>query len=437
MKKIRNMFATLISLVLMMTCMVTMASAAEIGIPESHHAMPIYVNNQLIQDMNVYADSAGEIWINYSDISRVFPNETKDMSLPALSAETPLKGWAENFGYRMNVQSNGVYLFGGSSTNPPPDVQIPENHTAIPVYVNNQRVIGANTYADQNGNLWVTYSDVFRIFPQETANMNLPATTAETSLKGWVYAFGYTMSVSYNGVLLEKSFTTQPAPEVPTTPTIPTTPSIPSTPTVPTVPTTPNSTVKVYVNDKRVNTSDVYLDANNVVMPGSMNAIYSIFPEVRNLSTNATGTPLKTLASNLGYKFVQKGIRCYLSNYTLKPYAKPVEVVLNDTILDFPDQQPIILSGRTLVPVRTFAEALGWTVDYVDGRVTISNGQHTIVLWIRSTTYTINGVEKVMDVPPQLIGSRTLIPVRLVSEAFGCPVGYDGSGEVITVTVTK
>ncbi len=429
--KFRNAIATLLSFVLMVACLAPSVNAAELGIPENHTAMPVYVNGHEVSGVNVYADQENTVWINYSDISRVFPNETSGMNFPTLSAETQLNGWAESFGYTLYLQYGAVYLEKGNSGNHTPDIQIPENHQAIPVYVNNQMVVGASAYRDQDDNLWVTYSDVYRIFPQETRDMNLPQTVAETSLKGWTYAFGYTISISYNAVYLEKQFTVTP------TPSIPTHPSIPSVPTIPTIPTTPNNTVKVYVNDMKINTSDVYLDSTNIVMPGSMNAIHSIFPEAKNLDSNAVGIPLSQLASNLGYKYVQNGIRCYMSNYLLKPSAKPVEVVLNDTILDFPDQQPIILSGRTLVPVRTFAEALGWNVDYADGRVTISNNQNTIVLWIGSTTYTINGVEKVMDVSPQLIHSRTLIPVRLVSEAFGCTVGYDGSEEVITVTITK
>lgn len=40
-----------------------------------------------------------------------------------------------------------------------------------------------------------------------------------------------------------------------------------------------------------------------------------------------------------------------------------VKIFLNDTLLK-PDVDPIIIDGRTLVPVRTIAEALGLTLDY-------------------------------------------------------------------------
>jgi hypothetical protein len=36
------------------------------------------------------------------------------------------------------------------------------------------------------------------------------------------------------------------------------------------------------------------------------------------------------------------------------------------------DAAPVIIAGRTMVPVRFLAEALGFTVDYSDGVVTLT-----------------------------------------------------------------
>ena len=39
-----------------------------------------------------------------------------------------------------------------------------------------------------------------------------------------------------------------------------------------------------------------------------------------------------------------------------------------------------------------------------------------------------------LDVPPQLIGGRTLVPARAVSEAFGCDVKWDDSTQTVIIT---
>ena len=54
----------------------------------------------------------------------------------------------------------------------------------------------------------------------------------------------------------------------------------------------------------------------------------------------------------------------------------------------------------------------------------------TVVMTIGSATYTVNGAEKTMDVAPFINGSRTMVPVRFVAEAFGIKVipTYDQNG---------
>ena len=47
-----------------------------------------------------------------------------------------------------------------------------------------------------------------------------------------------------------------------------------------------------------------------------------------------------------------------------------------------------------------------------------------IEMTINNPTYIENGVVKTMDTPPQLINNRTMIPVRLVSEALGADVEW-------------
>ncbi len=116
-----------------------------------------------------------------------------------------------------------------------------------------------------------------------------------------------------------------------------------------------------------------------------------------------------------------------------------VTVTVNGEAVYF-DQPPIILDGRTLVPIRAVFEAMGCQVGY-DGasqQVSIANGDELVVCRIGDANYekytggalTANGV---FDVVPQVINDRTLVPVRALSEAFGCDVEWKGDTQTVVI----
>ena len=87
---------------------------------------------------------------------------------------------------------------------------------------------------------------------------------------------------------------------------------------------------------------------------------------------------------------------------------------------------------RTFVPVRFVAERLGAKVDWENDTQTavITKDGHTIRMKVGALTYTLDGVEKTMDVPAEFTPSvnnefRTMVPVRFVTEALGYQVEWD------------
>ena len=117
------------------------------------------------------------------------------------------------------------------------------------------------------------------------------------------------------------------------------------------------------------------------------------------------------------------------------------DFVINNNIVTVPDAAPYIANDRTYVPFRALGEALGAKVVWDnDARtVTYTLGDTEIVMTIGDTTYTINGVEKTMDVAPEITGDRTYVPVRFVAEGLGFKVTplYADNGTTASVVFEK
>ncbi len=121
-----------------------------------------------------------------------------------------------------------------------------------------------------------------------------------------------------------------------------------------------------------------------------------------------------------------------ISTYALNQ----ITVTLNGTYINF-DVQPTEINGRVLVPVRAIFEALGAKVDWNESKneVVATKGDVTIRLYKDNTTMYRNNNAITLDVPAKDIGDRILVPVRAISEAFGCKVDWsDANSQVIITT---
>jgi len=90
------------------------------------------------------------------------------------------------------------------------------------------------------------------------------------------------------------------------------------------------------------------------------------------------------------------------------------------------DVAPIIIDGRTLMPVRAVAEGLGATVEWDEmlRLVTIERDRVTLRMTIDGTSARINNQEVTLDVAPVIIDSRTYMPIRFVAENLYADVSW-------------
>lgn len=103
------------------------------------------------------------------------------------------------------------------------------------------------------------------------------------------------------------------------------------------------------------------------------------------------------------------------------------------------DAAPIIRNGRTMLPIRFIAEALGADVSWTEQTKTVSvkKFDFSISLFVGgfSAEVTKNGrVEKVeLDSPSFIENGRTYLPVRFVSENLGAKVDWNGDTQTVTI----
>lgn len=112
----------------------------------------------------------------------------------------------------------------------------------------------------------------------------------------------------------------------------------------------------------------------------------------------------------------------------------PIDVYVNGKMLNLTDY-PFVQQQRTLIPIRDIAEALGATVTWNQERqeVTVELEDNTLLLKIDSPTIIANGVAIESEVSPQIINSRTYVPLRIVSEQLGAQVEWHQDTRRITI----
>ncbi|MBO4898085.1 MAG: copper amine oxidase N-terminal domain-containing protein [Clostridia bacterium] len=118
-------------------------------------------------------------------------------------------------------------------------------------------------------------------------------------------------------------------------------------------------------------------------------------------------------------------------------YIGEIKIKINNEIINS-DSAPVIIEGRTLVPIRAVAEKMGYYVEW-DGNtqmIKITNAFIGSVLEFQiKREYAVkDGSQKIqLDVPPVVIGGRTYLPVRAVAEAMSAKVNWNNETRTVEI----
>ena len=125
-----------------------------------------------------------------------------------------------------------------------------------------------------------------------------------------------------------------------------------------------------------------------------------------------------------------------ITNVETPTYSQPdgITVILNGKQLEF-DVEPMLINSRTMVPMRVIFEALGAKVDW-DGTTQTAIGvtnSTTIKITIGKDYLLKNDNIVVLDSPAVVISGRTLVPVRAIAESLDCKVEWYGETQVVEI----
>lgn len=133
------------------------------------------------------------------------------------------------------------------------------------------------------------------------------------------------------------------------------------------------------------------------------------------------------------------GVMCLTGVSALADNEVKVYINSQELVTDVPAQ---IINDRTMVPMRAIFEALQAQVTWIPAPAeTIQATKNSLMIMMKigsPSMFVTDARDRnetvTLDVPPQIVNDRTLVPVRAVSEALDCKVEWDGDTRSVYIT---
>lgn len=121
---------------------------------------------------------------------------------------------------------------------------------------------------------------------------------------------------------------------------------------------------------------------------------------------------------------------------TVSAYSEKVISLEIDGTVIRTEVPPTVIGGRTMVPIRDIFEACGANVtwDPATKKITGSKGGKNVVMQVGSNKLYMNSSVATMDCTPVIIEGRTLAPARYVALGFGGTTQWDALNKVVVIT---
>lgn len=126
----------------------------------------------------------------------------------------------------------------------------------------------------------------------------------------------------------------------------------------------------------------------------------------------------------------------YFSVMSVKIGTSEIDIDGEIIPIDESNSVPYVENGRTMMPVRGLAEAIGADVSFDDEKqtVTVETEETMVLMTIGSDEMEVNGESVALLNAPQIVNDRTMLPVRDVAEALDCEVEWVQETETAVFT---
>ena len=97
------------------------------------------------------------------------------------------------------------------------------------------------------------------------------------------------------------------------------------------------------------------------------------------------------------------------------------------------DVEAYIKEGRTMLPIRFVAQALGYNVTFNDTTrlATFTDGKKVVIINIDSRDFYVDGIKNTFSVDPEIKQGRTMLPISEIGKALGMTTGNKGDNKNI------
>lgn len=127
---------------------------------------------------------------------------------------------------------------------------------------------------------------------------------------------------------------------------------------------------------------------------------------------------------------------CFLlSFFIMLSTCLAVDVRINFGEFNMPED-PIIVNDRTLLPLRVISEIFGCSVNWnPEGIIIVKSEEDTIVLTLNENEILVNGEIKEFDSPPILKNSTTMVPIKFFENYIDAKIEWHETSEIVNIVI--
>ncbi|MCL6601882.1 MAG: phosphodiester glycosidase family protein [Paenibacillus sp.] len=198
-----------------------------------------------------------------------------------------------------------------------------------------------------------------------------------------------------------------------------------------------NSGATVYVDLAKIidwngwKNLNIDLSGYNIKFPASLKRLYVVNVEEGQDERAKTGTlafdnisfTMPSLSSDAGLPTASVSMTIGQKSIMVSGTKKSIDVA------------PIMKDGTTYVPIRYVLDAFGGNAsfDAVNKKIMVLRGSKVLDLTVGKKEFLLNGKRQSAEVAPLLLQGRTLVPLRLVSEQLGLIVKWEQNTKTVTI----